>query len=291
MLAEIIEQLFEFAAKSIPSDQILEAKKTSHKDTGEIYEDDKSYYSRMALFLEWYLFDQSALDKSKTILESIIDENADGWNNDRLKIYKDITENIHGLFLAKKIKDGNVKVLNLFTDEKYLVAEKDSRLIFRKNDVFQGRIVFFQDQYHFTGNFCFHPDKTQKYINSEVKKVALIQKSYKKELAGLEKNLFKANKNLKNNEKQIENLNRKIENTAAENKIQHLSQKLSILFEERATLTKCIQNLEGEIFIVKNDKIKLEGRQQTNALINKLAYMNLKWERSRQIEISDIYKN
>ncbi len=291
MLAEIIEQLFEFAAKSIPSDQILEAKKTYQKETGEIYEDDKSYNSRMALFLEWYLFDQSALDKSKTILESIIDENADGWNNDRLKIYKDITENIHGLFLAKKIKDGNVKVLNLFTDEKYLVAEKDSRLIFRKNDVFQGRIVFFQDQYHFTGNFCFHPDKTQKYINSEVKKVALIQKSYKKELAGLEKNLFKANKNLKNNEKQIENLNRKIENTAAENKIQHLSQKLSILFEERATLTKCIQNLEGEIFIVKNDKIKLEGRQQTNALINKLAYMNLKWERSRQIEISDIYKN
>ena len=43
MLREILEQLFEFAAKNIPSDQILEAKKAYQKETGEIYEDDNSY--------------------------------------------------------------------------------------------------------------------------------------------------------------------------------------------------------------------------------------------------------
>ena len=43
--------------------------------------------------------------------------------------------------------------------------------------------------------------------------------------------------------------------------------------------------------VKENDKIKIEGNKQINALINHLAYKKLKWERSRQIDISDIYKN
>ena len=69
MLREILEQLFEFAAKDIPSNQILEAKKAYQKETGEIYEDDNSYNSRMALFLEWYLFDEYIVKKHKPLLK------------------------------------------------------------------------------------------------------------------------------------------------------------------------------------------------------------------------------
>ena len=43
MLRDILDDHLEFAAKSIPSDQILEAKKYYQKETGEIFEDDKSY--------------------------------------------------------------------------------------------------------------------------------------------------------------------------------------------------------------------------------------------------------
>ena len=58
MLKETLEQLFEFVAQHIPSEQIMIAKKEYQKTTGEIYEDDKSYNTRMVLFLEWYLLDQ-----------------------------------------------------------------------------------------------------------------------------------------------------------------------------------------------------------------------------------------
>ena len=37
-------------------------------------------------------------------------------------------------------------------------------------------------------------------------------------------------------------------------------------------------------------KIKIEGRQIRNNMIHKLSYMNLKWERSRQIDLHDIYR-
>ena len=68
MLRDILDDHLEFAAKSIPSDQILEAKKYYQKETGEIFEDDKSYNTRMALFLEWYLFKNYITEKSKTCL-------------------------------------------------------------------------------------------------------------------------------------------------------------------------------------------------------------------------------
>lgn len=291
MLHEILEQLFEFAAKSIPSEQILEAKKSYQKETGEIYEDDKSYNSRMALFLEWYLFDNYAADSSKTILETLLEDNPEAWDSDKLNIYSAIKESIQALFQVKKVKDDSVKVLNLFTDETYLVQEKDSRLIFRKNDIFQGRVIFLQEQFHFTGNFCFHPEKTHKYIKPEIKTISKTLIQYKKDLATIEKALLKANKNLKNLEFDIEKLKEKISNSDSEHKIAKLNKNLALLIEDKESQTNTIQKLESEAFIIRNDKIKIEGKKQINALANRFAYMNLKWERSRQIDISDIYKN
>ena len=92
-------------------------------------------------------------------------------------------------------------------------------------------------------------------------------------------------------ELKIENLNEKLHNINSENKVAKLNQKLKLWVEEKETQIRTIQELRNEVSFIKNDKIKNEGNKQINALINSLAYKNLKWERSRQIDISDIYKN
>ena len=207
MIQEILEQLFEFAAKSISDQQILAAKKTYQMETGILYEDDKSYNSRMALFLEWYLFNNCAPKSSKTVLEVLLENNSEECNTDKLKIYKNISKSIQSLFLIQKVQDGSVKVKNMFTDEIYLVQEKDSLLIFKKNDIFQGRIIYFQKYFHFTGNFCFHPEKSHKYIRYEIKLIAKSLNQHKKDLAKTKKTLLKANTKLTRHELKIENLN------------------------------------------------------------------------------------
>ena len=289
MLQEILEQLFEFSAKSIPDEQILAAKKTYQMETGILYEDDKSYNSRMALFLEWYLFNNCAPKSSKTVLEVLLENNSEECNTDKLKIYKSISKSIQSLFLIQK--EDRVKAINLFNDEIYLVQEKDSRLIFKENDIFQGRIIYFQKYFHFTGNFCFHPKKTHKHIKSEIKIIKKNLSQHKKDLAKTEKTLLKANTKLKRNELKIEKLNEKLHSKNSENKVAKLNQKLKLLVEEKETQIRTIQELRNGASFIKNDKIKNEGNKQINALINRLAYMNLKWERSRQIDITDIYKN
>ena len=291
MPQEILEQLFKFAAKTIPDEQILAAKKTYQMETGTIYEDDKSYNSRMALFLEWYLFNNYAPKSSKTVLQVLLENNSEEFNNDKLNICKSISESIQSLFLIQKVNDGSVKAINLFTDEIYLIQEKDSLLIFRKNDIFQGRIIYFQNHFRFTGNFCFHPKKTHKYIKSEINLIAKKLNQYKKDLAKTEKTLLKAKTKLNQHELDIGKLNKKLQNNNSENKIAKLNQKLKLLAEEKGAQIRTIQELTNQVSFIKNDKIKLEGGKQINALINHLAYKKLKWERSRQIDISDIYKN
>ncbi len=291
MLKENLEQLFEFIAQHIPSEQIMEAKKEYQKTTGKIYEDDKSYNTRMALFLEWYLLDNYVSGTHNTILENIIEGNQSAWTPDRLEICKNISNNIQALFEVKKVRDNSVTVLDLFKDERHMIAEEDSKLVFRKNDIFQGRIVPHQGKWHFTGYFCFHPSKTHRYIRGEVKKFFLLQKSWGKELAGLEKELLKKQKGSLKNSKYIEKIKSKIERRDFDAKKERLIKELLALEENSKEIETRTQETDRKIDQLKIETIKLEGRRLISELINRLAYMNLKWERSRQIEISDIYKN
>ena len=291
MLRETLEQLFEFVAQHIPSEQIMMAKKEYQKTTGEIYEDDKSYNSRMALFLEWYLLDQYEPGTRQTVLENIIEDNSFSWTPDRLESYKDVSKNIQALFEIKKVRDNSVTVLDLFTDEKYQIEEEDSKIAFRKNDIFQGRIVPHNDKYFFTGYFCFHPNKTQRYIKGEAKKFYLLQRSWKKELTKLEKESSKFQKLYLKNAVSIEKIKTKIERTDSGTKRDKLTGKLLGLEEDKIKIEASSQQTGKEIGHLKPEKMKIEGRRLISELINKLAYMNLKWERSRQIDVSDIYRN
>ncbi len=277
MFKETLEQLFEFVAQHIPSEYIMIAKKEYQKTTGKIYEDDKSYNTRMALFLEWYLLDYYEPGTHRSILENIIEENSSSWTLDRREACKDISN--------------TVTVLDLFRDEKYLVEEEDSKLVFRKNDIFQGRIFPHQDKYFFSGYFCFHPNKTQRYIKGEAKEFYLLQRSWRKELYKLEKELLKIQKSYFKNSKSIEKIKTKIERTDMGTKRDKLTGKLLNLEENKKKIEASTQQTEREMDHLKLKKIKIEGRRLISELINKLAYMNLKWERSRQIDISDIYKN
>ena len=291
MPQQFLEQLFKFAAESIPSDKILAAKKDYQKETGEAYEDDKSYSTRMALFLEWYLFDNYQEKSLKTIHEVLLEESSEAWDSDQIKIYNDFNENIQGLFLVKKVKGASVKVLNLFTSEIFLVQEKESGLIFRKNDIFQGRIISFQEQYHFTGNFCFHPEKTHKFIKLEVRSIAKFLMELKNDLEKIKNELLKEQILLQKQEININKLKDRIKNIDSEKKINDINQELKFLTEKKDDQIQSIDELEKKNFTIINDKIKIEGKKQINTLINRFSYMNLKWERSRQIDISDIYKN
>ena len=290
-----MKEKFDLLIQKITQDQdsnnILEARKDYQKLAGEIYEDDKSYEARMGLFLEWFVFDRMVPGQEKTPLEIFFSQNGGGGNSNEFQNGNDFIQNIHGLFIVKKIRDNEVTALNLVDDKKYNVKENEGKILFHKNDLFEGRIVLIGEDYYFSPNFCFHPKEAEKFIKVEAKKIQLILNGYLKELKQFNTQLKDLNVRLDKNAREIEKIGGKVQKTSATDKVRSLNEKLEALKTVRAELTQTVSMKEAEKANLETQKIKNEIRSLVSILIQRLGYMNLKWERSRQIDLKDIYRN
>lgn len=289
-MKEILDQLIENFNQPPYSTDICEARKDYQKLAGEIYEDDKSYESRVGSFLEWYLFDRVIPDEQLTPLETLLKGNGRVVLPQGIKSIEELTNNIHGLFVIKKIRNHEVVALNLLNDTKYNVRELEGKIIFQKNELFEARIVLNNDEYHFTGNFCFHPKDAVKFIKGEIKNIIKIRDGYLKELKVKNSQLKDLNSKLDKNGREVEKLNKKIKDSESVEKIRDWNDQLEKLKRIRADLVQQVSLAEVAIFNLETDKLKKEINQLSSNLIQRLNYMNLKWERSRQIDLQDIYR-
>jgi len=171
MIHEKLNQLIETITQNNSSQEILEAKKEYQKISGEIFEDDKSYESRMGSFLEWYTFDRPLNGSAETPLQKYMAEQREPLADDDRTLCENISKSTHGLFVLKKVKPELVVVLELLDDKKYLVREDQGGLLFNKGDIFEGRLILFGDQLFFSDNFCYHPKQITGFIKSKIKEL------------------------------------------------------------------------------------------------------------------------
>ena len=97
-----LDKLIKIATSDLFSENILEARNERKANTGNVFEDDKTYESKMGLLLDWYIFSRIDLKNKKTILEVIIDRDKKTLPTNLLKAFEGFTKNIHGIFMAKK---------------------------------------------------------------------------------------------------------------------------------------------------------------------------------------------
>ena len=290
MIKDSIEYLIKIATNPPYSNNLLAARQEYQKYAGDIFDDDKSYENRMALFLEWYIFDRIEPAHDQTVLELIIN-NDKGETLDPLKNINEFISHIHSLFIIKKIKDHSVKVINLFDNEQYNVVEPLGKLYFSKNSIFEGRILAYENSYYFTGNFCFHPEGSKKFIKSEIKKISSVQEINSKELKLKNVKLNDENKKLNKTISRIEKLQEKIKRLDSEKKILKIKNDLSELESIKKKHKENYSLLKQNINTFTHEKIIRESQSIQTRLMLKLSSMRLLLERSRNIDLKDIYKN
>ncbi len=290
MIKDSIEYLIKIATTPPYSNNLLVARQEYQKYVGDIFDDDKSYVNQMALFIEWYIFDRIEPACNQTILELIIN-NEKGIPLDLLKNIKLFTFHINGLFMIKKIKDDFVKVINLFNDERYDVIEPSGNLYFSKNSIFEGRLLTCENSYYFTSNFCFHPDDSKKFIKSEIKKISSFQKVKAKELKMLNIKLKNESKKLNKIISSIEKLKNKTQRLNSEKKMLKIKTDLSELESINKKHEENHSLLKKNINTFTQEKITRGTQLSKTRLMLKLSSMRLLLERSRNIEVKDIYKN
>ena len=290
MIKDSIDYLIKIATNPPYSNNLLAARQEYQKYAGDIFDDDKSYENQMALFLEWYIFDRIEPAHDQTVLELILN-NDKGETLDPLKNINVFISHIHGLFIIKKIKDHSIKAINLFDNEQYNVVEPSGKLYFSKNSIFEGRLLTYENSYYFTGNFCFHPEGSKKFIKSEIKKNISLQKINVKELKLQNIKLKNENKKLSQTISRIEKLQEKIQRLNSEKKTLEIKNDLSELesIKEKQEENYSLQKQKIKIFT--HEKIIRERQSIQTRLMLKLSSKRLLFERSRNIDLKEIYKN
>ena len=248
MIKDSLEHLIKIATDAPFSNDLLVVRKEYQKYAGDIFEDDKSYESQMALFLEWYIFERIDPIHDQTVLEIIIN-NEKEVSPHLLKNIRKFTSNIHGLFIIKKVRGHSIRVINLFDDEQHDVVGSSNKFYFSKGTVFEGRLLPHEDSCYFTGNFCFHPEGSKKFIKSEIKKITLIQKSQEKKLEPQKREAKKENKKLNKTVCRIRKLQEKVKKLNNDKKISKIQDNLDELESIRPKHEEDCSLLEKNIAI------------------------------------------
>ncbi len=289
MIKENINQLIEEITRDHQQDDIYQAKKDFQKISGEIFEDDKSYESRMGAFLEWYTFDRTCPGSVLTPLQHYLQGTS--ITPESRELADSISQSIHGLFIAKKVKNDHVIVIDIMDNEKYQVLENEGSILFNADDLFEGRLILYKGQYYFTDHFCYHPKPTVGFILSKIKSLKTIEKEALTKEKYLQKTIVSPQKSLKKITAKLEKVNGKLAGTTKEKKIQSLKEEIAKLEDQKAQLESQISDIENQLTELRTKTIEGEHKQNRFTFIRKLSYMSLKWERSRQIDVRDIYQD
>ncbi len=290
MIQEQLRNLIGDISKQENSEELLRAKKEYQAISGEIFEDDHSYQSRMGAFLEWFVLEDPLSNDLNTRLDQYIQKQGSLLSADLKSIYENISKWVHGIFIIKKNRSDEVEVYEIFDEKKYVVKQEQGHLGLKKDDIFEGRLIYFKDSYFFTENFCFHPKETLSFIKRKVRKLNEQNKESLKKTKQLQKELLKCEKRKNSLSNKVNSLENKYEKSSSEKKKTFLVKDIDKLKNEIIEMEVQVNKVRRSINESENDRIN-QTKKNKFELLKRLSYMSLLCERSRQIDIKDIYKD
>jgi hypothetical protein len=170
-LSELRDKLLAWATSEARKEQLLAARRDYFDRHGEPHEEDKSFETRMNGMLDYYLYDFRPPGSAETTIEIFMREEGAHLTTDELAFYRVLAKSVHGLFEVRKIKPGEVRLRDLFTDVVHDITERRQMLGLGKGDILEARLLPFEGRLFFSGAFLYHPQEVRKAILSEVKRL------------------------------------------------------------------------------------------------------------------------
>ncbi len=172
MYHQELERLVAYATSEAHKEDVAIARKEFFGATGgEVFEDDKSVESRLAAFVDWYVFDRPWPDRQMTPAQAFLLDEGPRIHPTELPLYRGFTETIRGLFeLRKAPKNDRVRVRELCSDKEFDVFERRQLSGLEKGDLFEARLVPWKGDLLFSQPFCYHPRAIKKLVQGELRR-------------------------------------------------------------------------------------------------------------------------
>jgi hypothetical protein len=183
---EKIDELKDFLGEKFSTGEFYSAvhaaKLEFFQKAGTISEDDIEFETRMNVFMDWYLIDRDLPGIDLPPVKYYLRENLNDLEEQDLKVIRSFTETLHSIFEIKKIKNNEMVLLDLFPKKKYTVMITKLTPALTKGEIFEGRVIPFEDKHILSSGICLHPVEMKKYIIKEIKKIRHMGRSHHREL-------------------------------------------------------------------------------------------------------------
>lgn len=168
--AHHLDEVLAFAGTDVLKGDLLAAKAEFFAATGEVREEDRAFEPRMALMLEYFLFDRPLAARLGTPAELYVEEQARRRPAEEVERLRAFTRTRHALFEVRKFLRDGVRLRDTFTGQEHEVFERRKLAGLSKGDLFDARLVPFDGRRLFSSAFCFHPSAARAAIVKEIKR-------------------------------------------------------------------------------------------------------------------------
>lgn len=151
-------------------DEVRVAKSEFFDNAGILDEHSANFELRMSQFFDWYLMTRDLAGYGQTPLEVVYSTRELRFDPEEIVLIDKLRSHRHGIFEFSKIKGADIYLKDLLKNDKVIVKSSPWIYGFDSDELFEARLIPYQDTYIFTKGFCFHPKEAKKYILSEIKR-------------------------------------------------------------------------------------------------------------------------
>lgn len=170
-LQHLHEKLLSWATAEPRKEQLLAARQAHFALFGEPHEEDRSYEVRLNGMLDHYLYDFRPPGENGSTLDRFLAEVGTALSPTELAAFRALAGNVHGLFEVRRIRNGQIRLRDVFTGSDYDVTERRPTAGLEKGDLLEARLLPFEGELFFSGAFMYHPREVRKPVLAEVKRL------------------------------------------------------------------------------------------------------------------------
>jgi hypothetical protein len=169
-LQSLHERLLAWATAEPRKERLLAARRQHFGAYGEPHEEDRTYEARLIGMLDFYLYDFRALPGAPTTIELFLESEGPALPAAEREAYRVLAGCVHGLFEVRKLREGSLRLRDVFSRRDHEVTERRQPVGLEKGDVLEARLLPFEGGLFFSGAFLYHPREVRRRILAEVKR-------------------------------------------------------------------------------------------------------------------------
>lgn len=168
---EMLDTILKTYSEGDYYEEVKSAKEEFFSRAGKVAEGSELFEGQMKAFLDWFLFDRPLNGVDLCPVKMYLFDKKNDLNTYERSVVEGITNSIHSIFEYLKVRGADVYVKDMVTREKYVIENSEITMGFTKGDIFEGRLIPFEDKVTFGESFIFHPTTCRSFIKKQIKQI------------------------------------------------------------------------------------------------------------------------